>query len=142
MKRVNKKAYYDYIVLEDFIAGIMLQSSEVKSLSKGDFNFEASYIIFKDNELFIRGMRIAPYKEASYNNHEEMRDRKLLLSKRELEKISKEIEQKGIAIIPLEVFPKNNKFKIKIGVCRGRKNYDKRELIKKRDIERENDRKF
>ena len=142
MKRVNRKAYYDYVVLEDFIAGIMLQSSEVKSMSKSDFNFEASYIIFKDNELFIRGMRIASYKDASYNNHEEMRDRKLLLSKKELEKISKETDQKGIAIIPLEVFPKNNKFKIKIGVCRGRKNYDKRELIKKRDIERENDRKF
>jgi SsrA-binding protein len=142
MKRVNKKAYYDYIVLEDFIAGIMLKSSEVKSISHGDFNFEGSFIIFKQNELFIRGMRIAKYKDATYNNHEEIRDRKLLLRKKELEKISKESEQKGISIIPLEIFPKGNKFKIKIGICRGRKNYDKRELIKKRDIERENDKSF
>jgi SsrA-binding protein len=142
MKRVNKKAYYDYIILEDFISGIMLKSSEVKSMSLGDFNFEGSFIVFKHNELFIRGMRIAKYKDASYNNHEEIRDRKLLLRKKEIEKISKESEQKGISIIPLEVFPKGNKFKIKIGICRGRKNYDKRELIKKRDIERENDRKF
>lgn len=142
MKRVNKKAYYDYFVLEDFIAGIMLQGSEVKSLSMGDFNFESSYIIFKGNELFIRDMRIAHYKDASYNNHEEMRDRKLLLNKKELSKISKEIEKKGIAIIPLEVFPKNNKFKIKIGICRGKKNYDKRQSIKKRDLERETGRNF
>jgi SsrA-binding protein len=142
MKRVNKKAYYDYFVLESFTAGIMLHGSEVKSLSNGDFNFEASFILFKENELFIRDMRIAPYKDASYNNHEEMRDKKLLLNKKEIRKISKEIEQKGITIIPLEVFPINNRFKIKIGICRGKKSFDKREQIKKKDIERENQRKF
>ena len=142
MKKVNKKAYYNYFVLEDFVAGIMLQSSEVKSLSKGDFNFESSFIIFKDNELFIKDMRISPYKNASYNNHQEVRDRKLLLKKKEINKISKEIDQKGITIMPLEVFELNKKFKVKIGICRGRKNYDKRELIKKRDLERESGRKF
>jgi SsrA-binding protein len=142
MKRVNKKAYYDYFVLENFTAGIMLQSSEVKSISMGDFNFESSFVTFKGNELFITNMRISPYKDASYNNHVEVRDRKLLLNKKELTKISKEIEQKGITIIPLEVFELNKKFKVKIGICRGRKNYDKRELIKKRDLERESGRKF
>lgn len=142
MKKVNKKAYYNYFVLEDFVAGIMLQGSEVKSLSKGDFNFESSFIIFKDNELFIKDMRISPYKNASYNNHQEVRDRKLLLKKKEINKISKEIDQKGITIMPLEVFELNKKFKIKIGICRGKKNFDKREVIKKRDLERENGRKF
>jgi SsrA-binding protein len=142
MKRVNKKAYYDYFVLEHFTAGIMLQSSEVKSISMGDFNFESSFVTFKGNELFITNMRISPYKDASYNNHVDVRDRKLLLNKKELIKISKEIEQKGITIIPLEVFELNKKFKVKIGICRGRKNYDKRELIKKRDLERESGRKF
>ena len=142
MKRVNKKAYYDYFVLEDFTAGIMLQSSEVKSISKGDFNFESSFVTFKGNELFITNMRISPYKDASYNNHVEVRDRKLLLNKKELMKISKEIEQKGITVIPLEVFELNKKFKVKIGICRGKKNYDKRDTIKKRDLERESGRKF
>lgn len=142
MKRVNKKAYYDYFVLEDFTAGIMLQSSEVKSISKGDFNFESAFVTFKGNELFITNMRISPYKDASYNNHVEVRDRKLLLNKKELMKISKEIEQKGITIIPLEVFELNKKFKVKIGICRGKKNYDKRNTIKKRDLERESGRKF
>ena len=142
MKKVNKKTYYNYFVLEDFVAGIMLQGSEVKSLSKGDFNFESSFIIFKDNELFIKDMRISPYKNASYNNHQEVRDRKLLLKKKEINKISKEIDQKGITIMPLEVFELNKKFKIKIGICRGKKNFDKREVIKKRDLERENGRKF
>lgn len=137
MKRVNKKAYYDYYVIEDFISGIMLHGSEVKSIAKGDFNFEVAYILFKGKELFIRDMRVATYKDASYNNHDEMRDKKLLLSKKELSKISKEIEQKGITIVPLEVFQLHNKFKIKIGICRGKKTWDKRQVIKKRDTERE-----
>jgi SsrA-binding protein len=142
MKIVNKKAYYDYFVVEEYICGLVLQGSEVKSLRRGDVNFNDGYIIFKDGELFIKNMRIAQYKEATYNNHEEMRDKKILLTKKEISKISKSYDEKGITVIPLEVFILKNRFKIKLGVCRGKKNWDKRESIKQKDIEREYQRKF
>ena len=142
MKIVNKKAYYDYFVVEDFIAGMILTGSEVKSLRKGDANFNDGYIIFKDGELFIKNMRIATYREATYNNHEEMRDKKLLLTKKEIEKISKVFSERGVAVIPLELFTMHNRFKLKLGICKGKKQFDKRETIKKKDIERENQRKF
>jgi SsrA-binding protein len=142
MKIVNKKAYFDYFVVEDFVAGLVLTGSEVKSLRRGDVNFNDGYIIFKDGELFIKNMRIAQYKEATYNNHEEMRDKKLLLTKKEITKISKSYDEKGITVIPLEIFTLKNRFKIKLGICRGKKNYDKRESIKQKDLEREYQRKF
>jgi SsrA-binding protein len=142
MKVVNKKAYFDYFVIEDFVAGLVLTGSEVKSLRRGDVNFNDGYIIFKDGELFIKNMRIAQYKEATYNNHEEMRDKKILLTKKEISKISKSYDEKGITVIPLEIFTLKNRFKIKLGVCRGKKNYDKRESIKQKDLEREYQRKF
>lgn len=142
MKIVNKKAYFDYFVVEDFVAGLVLTGSEVKSLRRGDVNFNDGYIIFKDGELFIKNMRIAQYKEATYNNHEEMRDKKLLLTKKEINKISKSYDERGITVIPLEVFTLKNRFKLKIGICRGKKNYDKRETIKQKDLEREYQRKF
>ena len=142
MKVVNRKAYYDFFVLEDFTAGIVLTGSEVKSLRRIDFNFNDGYIIFKDGEVFIKNMRISRYKEATFNNHNEMRDKKLLLTKKEIYKLSKAYDEKGIAIVPLEVLTLNNRFKIKIGICRGKKNFDRRESIKKRDIEREEQRKF
>jgi SsrA-binding protein len=142
MKVVNKKAYFDYFVIEDFVAGLVLTGSEVKSLRRGDINFNDGYIIFKDGEVFIKNMRIAQYKEATYNNHDEMRDKKLLLNKKEISKISKSYDEKGIAIIPLEIFTLKNRFKIKIGICRGKKNYDKRDSIRQKDMERELQRKF
>jgi SsrA-binding protein len=142
MKVVNKKAYFDYFVIEDFVAGLVLTGSEVKSLRRGDVNFNDGYIIFKDGELFIKNMRIAQYKEATYNNHEEMRDKKILLTKKEIGKISKSYDEKGITVIPLEIFTLKNRFKIKLGVCRGKKNWDKRNSIKKKDLEREYQRKF
>ena len=137
MKVVNKKAYYDYFVIEDFTAGMVLFGSEVKSLRKSDVNFNDGYIIFKDGELFIKNMRIASYKDATYLNHDEMRDKKLLLNKKEINKISKAIGEKGITLIPLEIFTLNNKFKIKLGICKGKKNWNKKESIKAKDIERE-----
>jgi len=142
MKIVNKKAYYDYFVIEDFTAGMVLFGSEVKSLRKSDVNFNDGYIIFKDGELFIKNMRIASYKEATYLNHDELRDKKLLLNKKEIEKISKAIGEKGITLIPLEIFTLNNRFKIKLGICKGKKQFDKREVIRKKDLERETQRRF
>jgi SsrA-binding protein len=137
MKIVNKKAYYNYQVLEDFTAGLMLVGSEVKSLRENNFNFGDSFVFFKDGELYVKNMSISKYKEATFQNHEEMRDRKILLTKKEISKISKLSETKGIAIIPLEVFTIKGRFKVKVGVCRGKKDYDKRESIKKRDTERD-----
>lgn len=137
MKIVNKKAYFDYFVVEEYICGLVLQGSEVKSLRQSDVNFNDGYIIFKDGELFIKNMRIAKYKEATYNNHEEMRDKKLLLTKKEITKISKAYDERGITVIPLELFTLKNRFKLKIGVCRGKKNWDKRNSIKEKDLERE-----
>jgi SsrA-binding protein len=137
MKIVNKKAYYNYIVLEDFTAGLMLTGSEVKSLRENNMNFGDSFIFFKDGELYVKNMSIAKYKESSYQNHEELRDRKLLLNKKEIDKISKMSDNKGVAIVPLEIMTIRGRFKLKIGVCRGKKEYDKRNSIKERDIERE-----
>ena len=138
----NKKATYDFFIIDSYIAGLVLTGSEVKSLRRGDVNFNDGYIIFKDGELFIKNMRIAKYKEATYNNHEEMRDKKLLLTKKEINKISKSYDERGITVIPLEVFTLKNRFKLKIGICRGKKNWDKRNSIKEKDLEREYQRKF
>ena len=101
MKIVNKKAYYNYQVIEDFTAGLMLVGSEVKSIRENNFNFGDSFIIFKDGELYVKNMSISKYKEATFQNHEEMRDRKILLTKKEISKISKLTDVRGITMIPL-----------------------------------------
>ena len=137
MKIVNKKAYYNYQVIEDFTAGLMLVGSEVKSIRENNFNFGDSFIIFKDGELYVKNMSISKYREATFQNHEEMRDRKILLTKKEISKISKLTEVRGITMIPLEMFTVRGRFKLKIGVCKGKKDYDKRNSIKERDNDRE-----
>jgi SsrA-binding protein len=137
MKIVNKKAYYNYQVIEDFTAGLMLVGSEVKSIRENNFNFGDSFIVFKDGELYVKNMSISKYREATFQNHEEMRDRKILLTKKEISKISKLTDVRGITMIPLEMFTIRGRFKLKVGVCKGKKDYDKRDSIKKKDIERE-----
>jgi len=138
MKIVNKKAYFNFQVLEDFTAGLVLLGSEAKSLRENNINFGDSFIFFKDGELWIKNISIAKYKESSYQNHEELRDRKLLLTKKEIYKISKMSETKGITLIPLEIMTIRGRFKLKLGICRGKKTWNKKEDIKKRDIDREN----
>ena len=137
MKIVNKKAYYNYQVIEDFTAGLMLVGSEVKSIRENNFNFGDSFIVFKDGELYVKNMSISKYREATFQNHEEMRDRKILLTKKEISKISKLTEVRGITMIPLEMFTIKGRFKLKVGVCKGKKDYDKRNSIKERDNDRE-----
>jgi SsrA-binding protein len=137
MKIVNKKAYYNYQVIEDFTAGLMLVGSEVKSIRENNFNFGDSFIVFKDGELYVKNMSISKYKEATFQNHEEMRDRKILLTKKEISKISKLTEVRGITVIPLEIFTIRGRFKLKVGVCKGKKDYDKRNSIKERDNDRD-----
>ena len=137
MKIVNKKAYFNFQVIEDFTAGLVLVGSEVKSLRDNNMNFGDSFVYFKDGELWVRNLSISKYKESSYQNHEELRDKKILLTKKEIYKISKLSETKGVAIVPLELFTLKGRFKLKIGVCRGKKDLDKRQDIKRRDTERE-----
>lgn len=137
MKIVNKKAYFNFQVIEDFTAGLVLVGSEVKSLRENNLNFGDAFLYFKDGELWVKNMSISKYKESSYQNHEELRDRKVLLTKKEIYKISKLSETKGVAIVPLELFTIKGRFKLKVGICRGKRDWDKRQDIKKRDTERE-----
>jgi SsrA-binding protein len=138
MKISNKKAYYEYFVLKEFVAGIQLVGSEVKSLRNGDANLQDSYCYVFDNEVFIKGLYISKNKMSSYNNHEEKRDRKLLLTKKEIRNIVNDTAtNNGATIIALEIFEKNGKFKAKIGVARGKKLHDKRDSIREREVDRQ-----
>ena len=134
---VNKKAYHNYFVIEEFLAGMVLTGSEVKSLVDGNLSFTDAYIIFNNGELFTKNLKIAKYKEATYQNHEENRDKKLLLKKKEINKISHLIKEKGMTIVPLELLHLNHKFKLKIGLCKGKKVHDKKEHKKEKDIKRD-----
>ncbi len=133
----NKKAYYDYTVLKEIEAGIVLVGSEIKSVKKGSIDLKDSYVVIKNNEAFVLNVYIAKYEEANMFNHDERRTRKLLLHKKEIRKLSSYREQEGISIIPLKAYFKNNNLKILLGICKGKKLYDKREVIKKRDLERD-----
>lgn len=134
---VNKKAKFDYEFLDEYVAGIILLGSEVKSIRSGDVNFGDSFAYFKDGEIWVKSLHISKHKNSSYNNHDEMRERKILLTKNEVRKISKYLENKGITLIPTQLFILRGKIKVKLAVCRGKKTHDKRETIKKRDIDRE-----
>lgn len=134
---INRKAKFDYFVEEEFEAGIVLTGTEIKSIRGGNCNIKDCYGIVRNNEVFLLNMYIGEYKEGNIFNHDTNRSRKLLLHKKEIKKISQYINLDGLTLIPLKGYFKGNKFKILLGVCRGKKNYDKRETIKNRDIERE-----
>lgn len=134
---VNRKANYDYQILETIEAGLVLKGTEIKSIRDGKVNLKDSYAIVKNNEVFILNMHISQYKEGNVFNHEETRTRKLLLNKKEIFKLRDSIALNGYTLIPLKLYFKNNKAKILIGIAKGKKNYDKREAIKQRDIDRE-----
>ena len=134
----NKKAYYEYHVLEEYEAGIVLVGSEVKSIRMGNVSMNDSFIFFKNGEVWLKSFKVARYNQAHISEpHNEDRDKKLLLTKKEISKISRKLEDNGITCIPLSVFTKRNKIKIKIGVVKGKKLYDKRQSIKERDIKRD-----
>lgn len=138
MKIVNRKAYHDYTVIKEFTAGIALVGSEVKSLRNGEANLQDSFCYSMDGEIFVKGLHISRNKMSSFTNHEEKRDRKLLLTKREIRNIVNEVKtNNGMTVIPLEIFEMKGKFKIKICIAKGKKTYDKRESIKRKDIDRE-----
>ena len=125
MKLQNRKAYYEYHILEEYTAGIMLVGSEVKSIRDSNINFKDSYIYTHNNEVFVKQMFIGKYKQAIHTNHEEVRDRKLLLTKKQIRDIQKQLQVTGITSVPLEIFELNGKFKMKIAIAKGKKLYDK-----------------
>ena len=137
MEILNRRAKFDYFIDEVYEAGIVLTGTEIKSVRQGKANIGDSYGIIKDGEVYLLNMYIAEYKEGNIFNHNETRSRKLLLHKKEIKKINDSITLNGLTIVPLKGYFKNNKFKILLGICRGKKNYDKRETIKERDINRE-----
>jgi len=137
MEIINRRAKFDYFIEEEYEAGIELTGTEVKSIRNGHCNIKDSYGIVRNNEIFLLNMFVGQYKEGNIFNHSETRTRKLLLHKKEIKKISQDIELKGLTVVPLKLYFKDSKLKVLIGVCRGKKTFDKRETIKNRDIDRE-----
>ena len=129
----NRKAFHDYHVLQKLEAGLALTGTEVKSLRAGKANLKDSYVIVKDGELWLLGTHITPYTHGNRENHDPLRTRKLLLHRREIEKLQDEIILKGLTIVPLRLYFKGNKVKAEIAVVRGKKMHDKRETEKRRE---------
>lgn len=133
----NKKAYFDYFVEREIEAGIVLTGTEIKSIRKGSANIKDTFVRIKNGEVFVTNMYIAKYDEGNRFNHEERRSRKLLLHKKEISKLQEEVKLNGYSLIPLKLYFKGDKAKILLGLCKGKKLYDKRETIKERDLQRE-----
>ena len=133
----NKKAYHDYFVLQKLEAGLVLTGTEVKSLRDGKANLKDSYVIVKGDQAFLLAAHISPYSHGNLQNHEPERQRKLLLHKREIEKLHVQIVEKGLTIVPLRLYFKSSRVKVEIAVVRGKKQYDKRETEKRREADRE-----
>ena len=137
----NKRARFDFEIIEEFIAGIALTGTEIKSLRLGKAAMVDSYCYFHDHELFIRGVNISEYEWGTYNNHLPKRDRKLLLNRRELDKLERAMQDKSLTIVGIRIFVNDRGLaKAVIGLARGRKQYDKRDYIKEKDAKREMDR--
>ncbi|HUP49621.1 MAG TPA: SsrA-binding protein SmpB [Thermoanaerobaculia bacterium] len=133
----NKKAFHEYFVLQKMEAGLQLTGTEVKSLRDGRAELKDSYVIFKDGQAYLFGAHIAPYTHGNIQNHDPDRTRKLLLHRREIEKLRAQVAEKGLTVIPLRLYFKGNRVKAEIGVARGKKLYDKRETEKRREADRE-----
>ena len=134
----NRQAFHEYFIEATYVAGMMLLGTEVKSLRQGRASFNDSYCIIHDEELWLKSMHIAEYTHGNINNHDPLRDRKLLLQKREIKKIIAKLKEKGFTLIPLRIFFNDkNLAKIEIGLAKGKKLYDKRETLKKKDVERD-----
>ena len=134
MEILNKRARFDYFIEEEIEAGIVLTGTEIKSIRDGKCNIKDCYGVIKNGEVFLLNMYIAQYKEGNIFNHEETRSRKLLLHKKEIKKITQAVEIGGYTLVPIKGYFKENKFKILLGICKGKKNFDKRETIKEREL--------
>lgn len=142
MEIKNKKAYFNYFIESEIEAGIVLTGTEIKSIRKGSVDLSDAYIRIKNLEAYIINMFIDKYTEGNVFNHESTRERKLLLHKKEIKKLQESSNREGFTLMPLKIYLKNGKAKVLIGVARGKKLYDKRESIKKRDLERDLRRKW
>ena len=138
----NKKAYHDYFIEEKYEAGLELFGTEVKSLRMGKCSIKEAYIDIKNGEAFVRGMNISPYEKGNIFNRDPVRVRKLLMHKQEIRKLDAASEQQGYTIVPLQVYFKNGRAKIEIGLGKGKKLYDKRATVAKKDAKREAQREF
>ena len=133
----NRKALFNYEIFERAEAGVALRGSEVKSIREGGLNFRDSFVERRGGEMFLVGCRIGPYSHGNMQNHADGRDRKLLLHRREIDKLGGKASEKGYTNVPLQAYFRNGRIKVEIGLARGKKSHDKRESIKRKDIERE-----
>jgi SsrA-binding protein len=137
----NRKASFEYQFIETYVAGIMLTGTEIKSIRQSKANLQDAYAVFMGEELYIRQLHISPYEQAAFYNHDPVRDRKLLMQKRELKKLLAKLQDKGLTVIPIRLFTNDRGFaKLEIALAKGKKLYDKRDDIKEKDIRREMDR--
>ena len=132
----NKKAYHDYFVLETYEAGIALFGTEVKSIRAGRVNLKDAWCNIENGEIFANGMHISPYEQGNIFNRDPMRPKKLLMHKREIRRLFAEVKQQGLTLIPLSIYFVNGRAKLELGLCKGKKNYDKREAAAERDAKR------
>ncbi len=138
----NKKAYHDYFVLDTYEAGIELYGTEIKSIRNGRVNLKDSFCSVDDGEMFAIGMHVSPYEQGNIFNRDPMRKKRLLLHKREIMKLFGQSQQQGLSIVPLQLYLKNGRAKLEIGLCKGKKLHDKREVAAKRDAQRMIEREF
>ncbi len=136
----NKKAYHEYFVLEKFEAGIELVGTEVKSIRAGRINLKESWCMIKNGEIFVNGMHISPYEQGNIFNKDPFRVRKLLMHRKEIDRLFGKIKQDGLTLIPTSVYFKNSKVKVEIGLCKGKNLHDKRETLAKKQAQRDIDR--
>lgn len=137
MEIINRQASYNYYIDETYETGIVLTGTEIKSIRNGACNLKDSYAIIKNGEIYLLNTHISPYKQGNIFNHEETRTRKLLLHKKEILKISNKVNTEGYTLIPLKIYFKKSKAKLLLGVCRGKKNYNKIQVLKEKDLARE-----
>lgn len=143
MELINRKADFEYFFEATYTAGIVLSGTEIKSLRAGKVSFNDSFCLFHQNELFVKNLHISEYSFGTYTNHQPLQERKLLLTKKELRKLSTKIKEKGYSIIPIKIFFSEKGWaKIDIGLGKGKKHYDKRNVIKEREAERDIKRKY
>ena len=137
MEILNRRARYDYFILEEIEEGIVLTGTEIKSIRLGKVNLKDSYAIIRNEEIYLLNTHISSYEKGNIFNHEENRTRKLLLHKNQIKKLQNKVTLEGCTLIPLKIYFVKGRAKVLIGLCKGKKNYDKRESIKERDIQRE-----
>ena len=137
MEVINREARFNYFIQEEIECGIVLTGTEIKAIREGKVNLKDSYAKIKNNEVYLLNTHISEYKEGNIFNHDPRRTRKLLLHKREILKLRDKVEQEGLTLVPLKLYMQKNKVKILLGLCKGKKNFDKRETMKERDLKRE-----